>query len=129
MLEPKVEFWDRLGITASAICIVHCVATPLVLMTLPFLAEHADHNHDRGFHWGMAAIIGPIAVLALWRGYRLHKKKFVLALGTIGLSCILLGLFAQVPLHGILLTVTGGGFLLTAHLKNLRACQSCHSAN
>lgn len=37
---PHNSFYDYLGITGSTLCLIHCIATPIILMTGIFRNEH-----------------------------------------------------------------------------------------
>jgi len=118
---------DRLGISASVLCILHCLLTPLLVMTTPFLG---DFLSEGWIHVVIAVIIFPVAVMALWRGYRQHHVKSTLYLGIVGLIFVLLS-FASGWLSGeihhrveIVMMIIGGTFLSFAHYFNMRYCRS-----
>lgn len=118
-------FWDRLGISASIFCIVHCLFTPLLVVMVPFVGQTLAHGW---FHVGIAALVIPLAVWALWNGYRQHRTRRILWLGGIGLVFVALALFAGAETQWVevALMSTGGVLLALAHLGNLRACQISH---
>ncbi len=115
-------FLDRLGISASILCIVHCLATPVLVIFMPLLGGTFAHGW---FHLVIAALIIPVAVLALWRGYRLHHRIQVLYLGGLGLILICLALGLD-PSYEIPLMVAAGVLLASAHYLNLKICQANH---
>jgi hypothetical protein len=117
-----IGFWDRLGISASLLCIVHCLLAPALAISIPLISTWAIPNW---FHWLMAVIIFPVAFLALWRGFKRHHQGIVLVLGTVGLFLIGVGLFIHGDNLEFAFTGLGGLFLVSAHLINLRACHTC----
>lgn len=118
-------FLDRLGISASLLCILHCVLTPLLVVMVPFVGTQLAHGW---FHAVIAAIVVPVAVWALWNGYRQHNDARVLWLGGIGLGFVALALLlpGEVLQREFILMSIGGLSLAGAHLLNLRRCQPDH---
>lgn len=119
------HIWDRLGISASVICIIHCLLTPALVAISPVLANYFS---DQMFHAIVVIIVVPVAVLALWRGYLLHRKKSVLYNGSIGIALIFAALYMG---HGhhmeTSLMIIAGIILSMAHYRNLKGCQLPHS--
>lgn len=127
-LEHKeIDRWDRIGLLLSGLCAIHCLVTPLLILSLPLLAEKFA---SPWVHIVMALFVVPVGLFAFWSGYRHHQKNHILALGFAGLA--LIGSAAVGPhlwfgfLGDDLMTVIGSGLLICAHLLNRRACQ-CHT--
>jgi len=87
------RLWDRLGISASALCLVHCVALPFLLAGMPALARF-ESSLGTGFHIVMAVLVTATVVPALRGGFKRHRDVPTLAFGGWGLSLILIGLLA-----------------------------------
>ena len=87
------RLWDRLGISASALCLVHCVALPFLLAGMPALARF-ESSLGTGFHMGMAVLVTATVVPALWGGFKRHRDVPTVAFGGWGLTLILIGLLA-----------------------------------
>lgn len=51
---------DRIGVFASVLCAIHCVATPFLLLLFPTFGKVWSHPAS---HWGMALVVVPIAAL------------------------------------------------------------------
>ncbi|MBX3023040.1 MAG: MerC domain-containing protein [Bdellovibrionales bacterium] len=119
------EFWDRLGISTSILCILHCLLTPVLVVFLPFAGEELAHGW---FHWIIVCVVVPVAIWALWNGYRLHRLKRVLWLGSVGLIFVCLALYVGYYdlNYEIILMISGGLLLSMAHFSNLRQCQRTH---
>ena len=117
-MTTRIFSWiDRSALGLSGLCLLHCLAAAVLLSVLSVgggLLSHTIHA------WGLALAL-PLAAFGLWRGYRLHTRWQVSALGTAGLALMLASLF--VP-HGTFIeiasSVLGVGLLGTAHLLNLR---------
>lgn len=58
-------FWDRIGISLSGLCMVHCMVMPVVLAALP-LWSMAETLHD-WLHPLFLVSLVPISVMALVR--------------------------------------------------------------
>jgi peptidoglycan/LPS O-acetylase OafA/YrhL len=118
---------DRLGIWASALCVVHCIVTP-VLISLSAVIAHFMPGEER-FHRGMAVGIAALGAIALIKGFRTHGRKRILALMAAGLACIFLGAFYgdRLPSHGyeVFVTLIGSALMITAHRMNHTFCQDC----
>jgi hypothetical protein len=120
------EFWDKLGISTSVLCIVHCMATPFAFLMLPAIG-HSDAGHN-WFHQVIALIVFPVAFFALWKGYRVHHQRKILVLGGLGLLLIATSLFlsAQSLPGEMVLMILGGLLLAAGHYFNLRCCRLQH---
>lgn len=119
------DWMDWIGVGLSGACLVHCLALPIFVSTLPFLGA-ATHNPL--FHRVLAAFILPIALFAFWKGYSKHKNKFILLSGSSGASLVVIAILIDPDGHKSLwLTVLGSFTLLLSHLRNwwLLRCREC----
>lgn len=80
---------DRLGIGASLVCAVHCLAAPVVFALAPAVLGWWS---DPRVHLAGAVLVVPVAAVALIAGYRHHARWWVLVLGGLGVVGILAGL-------------------------------------
>jgi hypothetical protein len=122
-----VVMWDMLGMTASTLCIAHCVAMPFVL---PFLVSWGlAAASDESVHHTLLAVIMALGALAFIPGYRKHRRGVIFAIASAGLVSLLGGAFyaeAFFPDAGeTLFTVIGGSLLVTAHWLNRKFCTIC----
>ena len=113
---------DRIGLTASLLCALHCALLPLAIVLLPSLgiATALGDNFEEGFVV-FATLLG---LFTLVSGYRRHRAVRALRLLLPGLAILWLGVLYE-PLHHSLwphaLAMTLGGTLVgLAHLANLR---------
>jgi MerC mercury resistance protein len=116
---------DRLAISASALCIFHCLATPLLLVAVPVIS--ATPIADERFHGFLLAFILPFSLVSLFLGCGRHKDRLVLVLGGLGLSSLVLIAFLGHDLLGELgervATVVSGVIVAAGHLRNYRLCR------
>jgi hypothetical protein len=109
---------DRLGIALSTGCMLHCLLPPLLVMVPSAAVLHA--TTETYVHWLLLGIALPVSGLSLLNGARRHGRRWVLGMGTAGLTLLLLGASqflgegSEVPL-----TLAGAGSLIMAHLVNL----------
>lgn len=118
------SFWDQVGIGLSVLCAVHCLVTPLILLSLPIMARY--YLAHFWVHVLLAVLILPVGIYAFWHGYRHHQNRKVLWLGLPGLFIV-----ASVPflVHSLYLPVSepllmsfGSILLIVAHWINRRSC-------
>ena len=118
--------WDLAGIGASLLCIVHCVATPLLVVAVPAL-----EILERQTHAAFALSILCIGLLAFVPGYRRHRRWAVVLLGLVGFGLLSAGVVvpegAMSEEAEVALTVLGGATLITAHLRNAYFCLLCRA--
>ena len=118
-------FWDRLGISASMLCVVHCLVTPFLVLLIPLMSTHLS---DNWFHLLIFIVVLPVAIYALWRGYRLHRMKRVLGLGAFGLALMCFGTFVHTSdiWAESEVMICAGLILSAAHFINMRGCRHSH---
>ena len=122
---------DWLGIAASTACAVHCIVIPALLITGTVLP--ATVLADEAFHLAMLWVILPAAIVAFGIGCWRHKDRWVLALGAIGLTGMVL---AAAVIHDVagemgerVVTVISAAILVTAHYRNFRLCRASDCAH
>ena len=79
---------DRIGVVASTLCAIHCAVTQPLLLILPAFGKVWAHPAT---HWGMALLVVPIAIAMMISGYRQHRRKWIVAVGSLGVSLVLIG--------------------------------------
>jgi len=122
----RLSWLDRMGIVISSICLVHCLALPLLIALLPVVASALPA--DGWVHPLLIGLALPVTGLALWRGYRRHRRIVPTSLGIAGLGLIALALAAE-GWGEALLTVGGGVLVSLAHILNWRSHSPHHHRN
>lgn len=121
---------DRAAIGMSLLCLVHCLALPVLLVLIPSLAVLPIA--DEHFHLVLLYLVLPTSVVALFLGCRRHKNRTVLLWGLSGLAVLVLAAFAGHDLLGDAgeraLTVLGALLVALGHLKNVRLGRRSASA-
>ncbi|MGR4889966.1 MerC domain-containing protein [Sphingopyxis sp. LARHCG72] len=107
------------AVSASFLCLVHCLALPLLLLALPVIAGTIFEAES--FHIVAAALVVPAAVLAFLLGYRRHRSLRPATLGSAGVACIVAALFPALgePAAAVM-TTTGSLLLIGGHIFNWR---------
>ncbi len=122
---------DAGAMLISGLCLVHCLALPLLLALLPLAA--ASFVADEHFHrWLLLAIV-PVSALALVSGCRRHRSLRVLLCGAAAVTLLVFAAYGNSmvglsPLGESILTIAGGLLLAAAHFINLRLHRQMHHA-
>lgn len=115
----KSNNWlDGAAVGLSALCLVHCLALPLVVAGLPFLAQFAEGH----LHAQMLVVVLPLSIIALGLGFRHHRSSRIVLAGTVGMVTLLIGATVAHSRLGLsadrLFTIVGALVLATAHFYN-----------
>lgn len=119
-MTTRIQTWgDAAAIGLSALCMIHCLALPLLAAALPFLGLLTDAPW---VHWVFAATAAPLAAWSLSRPMIDGRRNWrMLSLAAVGVLLLLLAA-AEWPSHELetLVTTAGGLVLATAHGLNWR---------
>ena len=119
---PARDLFDRLAIGLSALCLVHCAASVILVALLATAGGILLHPAVHEIGLGVAILL---AIVGLGRGFIQHRRPVPMILGTAGIALMATAL--TVP-HGVVeaaYTMIGVGCVAVAHLLNRRA----HVAN
>ncbi|WP_295679965.1 MerC domain-containing protein [uncultured Nevskia sp.] len=119
--EPPVRGLDAVAMLLSGLCLIHCLALPLLVAALPLAASSLVA--DERFHQWLLLGAVPTSVIALGWGWRRHRDNLVAGLGIVGLILMVFAAFGiqtgLIDAHGErVLTVIGALMLAIAHLRN-----------
>jgi len=115
---------DRVGITASTLCAIHCMALPFLLSMLPmwglgFLA-------DRKVEVMMILTSMVLGIWSLGKSYkRDHQKLMPIVLLAFGFAMIAAGHFSGIEILEPIFIPLGGFTIAAAHVWNLRLIKRC----
>jgi hypothetical protein len=106
---------DTVGQILSAVCAVHCVATPFLLTLIP-----AAGSVLGGAHPVLFALVVAVAGYSFIPGYRCHRSKSVIALALLGLMLLGLSAFAswESPVLETAVSLAGAAVMMLAHWQN-----------
>ena len=124
--------FDRMGMTLSMACAIHCLAMPVLIPLLPLLA--GSFLTGETTESVILTVTLLIAAPTLFRGYLKHRKFRVPAIFLLGLLFLALrpGAFHHDHVHEgevwhFVLAALAGLSLAIGHWLNLRLCKSCPS--
>ncbi len=92
------SFLDKTAVALAVICGIHCLVTPILLVSLPLLAT--TFWVDENFHLWMLLLVIPTTALAMGSGCRRHKDKWVIALAAVGISFLIVALATERVTNG-----------------------------
>ncbi|GAC32201.1 MerC domain-containing protein [Paraglaciecola polaris] len=116
---------DRLGIWASSLCAVHCLALPILIPLLPLVGASffAQDWFERTI-LSLSMIVGFWALLSgFFRYHRQIYPLYSLVLG--GIIYWNKNMFGES--YEPFTIAIGAMLIVGAHVVNLKLCQSCHS--
>jgi len=117
-MSKSTNWLDSAAVGLSALCLVHCLALPLVVAGLPFLAQFAEGH----LHAQMLVIVLPLSIIALGLGFRHHRNGRIVLAGTVGMATLVIGATVAHSQLGLtadrLFTIVGALVLATAHFYN-----------
>ena len=118
---------DRIGIWLSFICVIHCLATPVLLLAFPAFEAMKIMRLHEGFHLALLLILPIVAVIAFIPGYLKHQNRQVFYWAIPGLLIIAYVAlrFEEASWLATAVSVTGSLFLIRAHTINRRLCACC----
>jgi hypothetical protein len=113
---------DRVSIGLSFLCILHCVLLPTLLVLMP--SAVLVFVSDESVHKALLFAIVPVGVYALFFGYKIHKKMYVLAIAVSGMVVLVSTGILEHEVLGemgeVLLTVVGSSLIVFGHIQNVR---------
>jgi hypothetical protein len=126
--KPKTKKLDNLSIWLSGICMMHCLALPLITISVPLISEIFNTH----YHEIMLFIVIPISSIALFKGFKYHRKAQIVFTGFFGAFLIIIG---ATVIHDqydgfteSLFTITGSLLLALTHFINSRNSHHNHKA-
>ena len=121
----QTVFWDKLGITVSLLCAVHCMTLPILLPVIA--ASGVAILSEPGFELGMIALAVLIGVYSMIKSFWDHHRK-VYPFYFIGVGLLLLVLAkggAVGEEFEEIMVPLGALCIALAHGLNWRLCKSC----
>ena len=114
---------DRLGITATSLCVLHCILLPILLPALPLLGLSflADHSWEHVFLI-FTAMLGSVALFSGFKRYHRKMYPFYLLFVGVGIYWIKHDFSEEYEAYFIII---GASLIVAAHYINLKLCNSC----
>ncbi len=106
--------WDKVGVTTSLVCAVHCLALPLLLTSLPILG--IDLIQNESVEIAMIVLAFLVGIVALAKGRKAYRSYLPIIFFIIGIGCLILKEVWHAWHNTIL--VPAVFFILLAHYTN-----------
>jgi len=117
-MSKSTNWLDGAAVGLSALCLIHCLALPLVVAGLPFLAQFSEGH----LHKQMLVVVLPLSIVALGLGYRHHRNGRIVAAGAVGMALLAVGAIVAHAHWGLMadrsFTIVGALVLAGAHFYN-----------
>tara|TARA_B100001996_G_scaffold156601_1_gene119297 strand:- start:398 stop:811 length:414 start_codon:yes stop_codon:yes gene_type:complete len=123
---------DKIAMTLSMICVIHCFLTPsFLILGAGYLSFAVDNEF---VHKAIVLLAVPISIFALSIGYKNHKTTSFMPIAFLGLVLLILAVVLGESVLGKageqILTLLGSISLAYAHYRNYETCKeldcSCH---
>jgi len=125
------QLLDGYAISGSAICAIHCLCLPLLLVTFPALGSTLFGQES--FHKMLVWLVIPLSAASLLMGCKKHKDGATLLLGLVGMLTLI---FTAAAGHALLgeyyeriATLAGASVLALAHVRNFMICRGENCAH
>ena len=121
--------YDKIAISFSVVCALHCLLLPIAVIFLPSISATFFGTED--FHKTLLYFVIPSSIIALSLGCKMHGKYEVYSYGVFGISALIFASFFGHDYLGevgeISLTLIGAGIVSLGHYKNQKLCADCCS--
>lgn len=118
---------DKLGISASLLCAIHCALVPVILPLMSAVGLGFLWSHE--FEFFMIALAFVVGIWALSHGYRYaHRKLLPFVLFTIGIGIIFLSKLIFHHEYEFIILPIGAIFIVIAHWRNWKMHTHCPAA-
>ena len=115
------QLFDKVGMSASVACAIHCALLPIVLTLLPIVG--LEFLANPALELSMIVLSLGLASIALSSAYKKHRKALPFVILMLGFSFIALGhLIAGMESY---LIPVGGLLIAIAHYINLKLTKTC----
>lgn len=116
---------DKFAVSTSALCAIHCLCLPLLLVVFPALG--ATIFGQESFHVLLLWLVIPLSFVALSMGCRKHKSKLVVLFGLTGLTLLIAAATLGHDLLGEdgerIVTLIGAVSIALGHMRNYTLCR------
>ena len=122
------HLFDQIAIALSGVCLVHCLAIPVLVAALPVAA--ISFGSESHFHSLMLWFVVPTSIVGFGLGLHAHRHIGIVLLGACGI-----GVLAAAALWGhtawptaveVAVSVLGSLLLAVAHWLNFREVRRPH---
>ena len=123
---------DKIAITLSTACALHCLMVPSFLIVTSGFFTLSIHNEL--IHYLLLSLAIPISLFGLNSGLKKHNKPSLFYVGIFGLATLVSAIFiGEIIFDNFgeeILSVLGSVMVVYAHYRNYRTCKEidcrCH---
>jgi hypothetical protein len=123
-LKPAVML-DRAAVMLSGLCVLHCLALPFLLVSLPAISAYSEGH----LHAQMLVLAIPVSVIALAFGFRRHRSRYIIGFGILGMLLLVIGGTVAHSHYGLVadraFSISGALVLAVTHYFNSRRVRHC----
>ena len=123
-LKPAVTL-DRVAVLLSGLCLVHCLALPFLLASLPAISAFSEGH----LHAQMLILAIPVSVIALTFGFRRHGSRYISGFGVLGMLLLVIGGTVAHSYYGLIadraFSISGALVLGVTHYFNSQRIRHC----
>jgi hypothetical protein len=113
----RVDWFDGASVAASALCLIHCLALPVLLASAP--AASALFGSGETVHLVLLLLAAPTSAGALLLSFRQHRHSLPPIAGCVGLALLTSALcLASSNVEERIMTLAGSIILAAAHVSN-----------
>ena len=120
---------DKLAIAFSMVCLIHCLALPILLILLPPFSGLFALDDEMFHQWMLYAVL-PISIAALMMGYLHHRSYKVFLVGSIGLTLIIISTTLGHDVLGktgeVVVSILGSMSIAYGHFRNYQLISAKH---
>lgn len=110
---------DRVAMSASALCAVHCAVVPMIACFLPPLISVLVS--DAIFHAAMLLFVVPCGIISIVVSCGKHRKYSIGATLAVGMGTLILAMLTETYEHP--LSIMAGVVLCYGHYRNYVECR------
>ena len=112
---------DMYAVGLSTLCLLHCIALPVLVTVLPAVALAAENEL---VHKALVVIAVPVSLRVVWKALPGDGNGLFVGAALVGLGLLLLAAFVEAAsTYEQPITVAGGALLGSAHLWHwMRRC-------
>jgi len=146
-MTAKTSNYDIFGMVISILCGIHCIVTPILIMSAPRIGEGLQSPVG---HSLMIALMAFSFYQSVYKDFKKHQSKLTLGLGLSGFIFILISYVNEILSHGghghgygyghnvehvghfevhhdetlfVVIAILGAALLVTSHFFNIRNCR------
>ena len=108
---------DFFAIGISALCVIHCVALPLLVAIMPVIAQAAENELA---HKLIVLAAVPVSLRVIWITLPLDGNKLFVGVVLVGLTLLILAAFIEaISAYEQPVTIAGAALLSSAHIWHI----------